>query len=141
MRVHTTVRAFRWLFAAAVCLLLRPELSATEPVDFERQVWPILKAHCVTCHGAEQSYSNLRLDSRQAMLLGGELGEVLVAGDPDGSELYRRTAVPPDDLDFMPVDAPPLSDEQRAILGAWIAEGASFGAWAAAGSDTGNEEE
>lgn len=137
MRVPATSRAVPGLFVASVFVLLLPARSAAEPVDFERQVWPILEAHCVGCHGAKQSYSNLRLDSRAAIERGGELGEVLMSGDPEGSELYRRTAVPPDDLDFMPVDADPLSEEQRKILSTWIAEGASFGGWA----ETANEEE
>ena len=137
MRALTTRRVVPWLLATAVCLLLQQPTSAAEPIDFERRVWPILEAHCVTCHGAQQSYSNLRLDSSEAIVRGGELGEVLVGGDPEGSELYRRTAVEPDDLDFMPVDAPPLSSEQREILRTWIAEGARFGQWTAAAGETG----
>ncbi|MCZ6508543.1 MAG: hypothetical protein O7A04_10935 [Acidobacteria bacterium] len=134
MRAHTTRRFVPWHFAAAVFFLLQPAMlaqtvSAAETVDFESQVWPILEAHCVICHGAKQSYSNLRLDSAEAILRGGELGEVLVEGDPEGSELYRRTAVAADDLDFMPVDAEPLSKEHRDLLRTWIAEGAGFGAW------------
>jgi hypothetical protein len=54
---------------------------------------------------------------------------VLVAGDPDESSLYVRPTLPPDDLDFMPVDAEPIKPEERETLRRWIAEGADFGSW------------
>lgn len=47
-------------------------------IDFEPQVWSILREKCVSCHGARQHYSNLRLDSPERILRGGELGKVVV---------------------------------------------------------------
>ena len=102
--------------------------NGLEP-EFETEVWPILETHCMECHGEQQTYSNLRLDSPTAIRRGGELGEVLVPGDPEGSEIYRRTALPPDDLDFMPVDNEPLNEEELERLRDWIAAGADFGTW------------
>ncbi len=98
-------------------------------LDFEKEVWPILEIHCMECHGEKQTYSNLRLDSSAAIRRGGELGEVLVPGDPESSEIYRRSALPPDDLDFMPVDNEPLNEEELERLRNWIAAGADFGTW------------
>ena len=97
--------------------------------EFETEVWPILEKHCMECHGDQQAYSNLRLDSPAAIRRGGELGEVLVPGDPETSEIYRRTALPPDDLDFMPVDNEPLNEEELERLRDWIVAGADFGSW------------
>ena len=96
---------------------------------FETEVWPILEKHCIKCHGEKQAYSNLRLDSPAAIRRGGELGEVLVPGDPEASEIYRRTALPTDDLDYMPVDSEPLNREELKRLHDWIAAGADFGSW------------
>ena len=98
-------------------------------IEFETEVWPILETHCMVCHGEKQTYSNLRLDSPAAIRRGGELGEVLVPGDPESSEIYRRSALPPDDLDFMPVDNEPLNEEELERLRNWIAAGADFGTW------------
>ena len=107
--------------------------AAPPPVDFEQQVWPVLERHCLECHNARQRYANLRLDSRERILRGGDLGEVLIPGEPDESSLYGRTILPRDDLDFMPVDNEPLSEEEKEILRRWIAEGADFGDWQSAG--------
>ena len=96
---------------------------------FETEVWPILEKHCIKCHGEKQAYSNLRLDSPAAIRRGGELGEVLVPGDPEASEIYRRTALLTDDLDYMPVDSEPLNREELKRLHDWIAAGADFGSW------------
>ena len=104
-------------------------MAAAEPVGFESEVWPILRAHCLACHGDIQHYSSLRLDTPEGIRRGGDLGEVLVPGKPDESSLYTRTDLPPDDLDFMPVEGDPLSEAQRAVLRRWIFEGADFGDW------------
>ena len=109
--------------------LLLAGVANSSELDFKTEVWPILETHCMECHGEKQTYSNLRLDSPAAILRGGELGEVLVPGDPESSEIYRRTALPADDLDFMPVDNKPLSEEELARLREWIAAGADFGPW------------
>ncbi len=115
-----------WLLACQ--LLLTPFLLA-EPVDFASEVLPILTNHCISCHGAKQHYSNLKLDTRAGILRGGDLGEAVVAGSPDSSPLYHRTSLPPDDLDFMPVEGEPLSSEEQSTLSRWIEEGANFGTW------------
>ena len=96
---------------------------------FETQIWPILEKHCIKCHGERQAYSNLRLDSPTAIRQGGDLGEVLVPGDPEASEIYRRTALPTNDLDYMPVDSEPLNKDELKRLHDWIAAGADFDSW------------
>ena len=131
-QVHTSPAMFGKVMSS-----IKPRLAVayhffndfeTQP-EFETEVWPILKTHCMECHGEQQTYSNLRLDSPTAIRRGGELGEVLVPGDPESSEIYRRTALPPDDLDFMPVDNEPLNEEELERLRDWIAAGADFGTW------------
>jgi len=115
-------------------LLLAQPSTAQEPeVDFERDVWPILERSCVGCHGAKEQYSNFRMDSRERLLRGGELGKVLVPGDAEASPLYARPALPAEDLDHMPVEGDSLSPEELETLRRWIADGADFGSWIAAG--------
>jgi hypothetical protein len=102
---------------------------AGEPLDFERDVWPILEEKCVTCHGPLDDFGKLRLDQKERILKGGERGKTLVPGKPDESLMYVRISLPPDDLDIMPAEGEPLDEQQIEIIRRWIAEGADFGAW------------
>ena len=119
---------------AAIALLLLaiisiPTAGDDEVIDFQTEVAPILERHCFECHSTTQHYSNLRLDSRERLTRGGELGEVLVPGRPAESPLYLRIVLPRDDLDFMPVDNEPLRRDETETVRRWIAAGADFGAW------------
>ncbi len=123
----------------AVCLTSLAALAAlssfSEPavaagsINFEKDILPALDASCGECHSARESFSNLRLDTAAGILKGGDLGEVLVPGKPDESSLYVRVSLPQDDLDFMPVEGDPLTEEQVEKLRQWIEEGADFGGW------------
>jgi hypothetical protein len=106
---------------------------AQSPVHFARDVWPILEAKCVTCHGPEDQFNNLRLYSKDRILKGGKNGKVVVPGDAAKSSLYVRVSLPSDDLDIMPAEGEPLSAAQIATLRRWIAEGADFGSWTGPG--------
>jgi hypothetical protein len=121
--------------AAAIvsAVLSGPAAVAQGPVKFDRDVWPILESKCVTCHGPEDQFNDLRLDSKAAILKGGKNGKVVVAGDPAKSSLYVRVALPPDDLDIMPAEGDPLSPAQIDTLKRWITDGADFGSWTGAG--------
>ena len=126
------------LGAAAIALLalfasFTPPAGAQGNVQFEKDVWPILADKCVTCHGPEDQFNDLRLDSKDAILKGGKNGKVLVPGDPAKSSLYVRVALPPDDLDIMPAEGDPLTAAQQDTLKRWIAGGADFGSWTKGG--------
>jgi cytochrome c553 len=54
---------------------------------FEQSVRPVLAAHCVECHGPKKQKGGLRLDSRAAMLAGGDSGPAIVPGHPETSLL------------------------------------------------------
>jgi mono/diheme cytochrome c family protein len=102
---------------------------SSEPVDFERDIWPILADRCVTCHGPLDDFGKLRLDSMERILKGGDRGKALVPGKPEESLMYTRVVLPPDDLDVMPVEGEPLDKEQTELIRRWILEGADFGKW------------
>lgn len=133
----STVGKVVTVFAAlALCLLATlptAKVEAVEGVDFEAEVWPFLETKCVQCHGTKEKFSNLRLDSPDAIMKGGDLGDVVVPGEPDDSPLYARAALPSDDLDFMPVEGDGLTEDELETLKLWIEQGAEFGAWAGAG--------
>src|SRR5437016_878919 len=60
--------------ALALSALLAPAQAATpeETEFFEKSVRPVLEEHCVKCHGRDKQKAELRLDSRAAILKGGE---------------------------------------------------------------------
>jgi hypothetical protein len=65
---------------------------AAEPASadfFESQVRPVLAANCFECHGPKKQESELRLDSREAMMTGNSDGAVIVLGDPEKSRLVK----------------------------------------------------
>ncbi len=59
---------------------------------FESRIRPALATHCIACHGPKAQKGGLRLDSREALLRGGESGPVIVEGDPESSLLVDAVA-------------------------------------------------
>ena len=135
-RATTAGLAFGALGAALALVyatLSADAVSAQGTVRFDRDVWPIFESKCVTCHGPEDQFNDLRLDSKDRILKGGKNGKVVVPGDPGKSSMYLRVALPPDDLDIMPAEGDPLTAAQIDTIKRWIAEGADFGSWTGAG--------
>ncbi len=97
--------------------------SAEQVEFFESQVRPLLVEHCFKCHGAEKQQSELRLDSREAVLKGGENGPALVPGQPESSRLVA--AIRYSGESQMPPDGK-LAETQIAVLEKWVAMGAPF---------------
>ena len=90
---------------------------------FELKVRPVLAAHCWECHGAAKQKSGLRLDSREAILKGGETGPALVAGKPESSLLVEAIGYEGS------VQMPPrrkLANAEIAALAAWVKQGAPW---------------
>lgn len=72
------------------CALADDKFTPDQLDFFESQIRPVLVANCLECHGAEKSESGLRLDSRDAILKGGESGApVVLAGKPNESLLIQ----------------------------------------------------
>ena len=72
-------------FACPACRSLQAGEEASKPDPatadfFEARVRPVLAAHCWECHGPQKQKSGLRLDSREAVLRGGETGPAVTAG-------------------------------------------------------------
>lgn len=122
MSVSTSL-SWLWLLTAAAT-------AVAAPVDFRRDVQPLLSEHCFHCHGPDEASlkGGLRLDVRERALAGGESGEpALVPGDPDGSLLLKRVlSHDPDEVMPPPREKKPLSEEAIDILRRWIADGAEY---------------
>lgn len=95
---------------------------ADRKIDFARDVRPLLEKHCWKCHSAEKQESGLRLDSRDALLKGGDLGQVIAAEDSERSKLIALIAGT-DPQTVMPPDGPQLTAAEVGILRAWIDQG------------------
>ena len=105
-----------------------------EPLNFNRDIRPILSAKCFSCHGPDSKDrdADYRLDTEEGAFadLGGYAG--IVPGKPEESEvIYRITAEDDSDLMPPPKHKNPLSEAEIALLKRWIEEGAPFaGHWA-----------
>lgn len=104
-------------------LLLAAASHGSESIDFTKQVLPVLEKHCIECHGPKKQESSLRLDSRAALIQGGDLGAAVIPGDPDNSHLIE--VITSNDKDTqMPPKGERLSAQEIDSLKNWIAEGA-----------------
>jgi mono/diheme cytochrome c family protein len=95
------------------------------PVDYVRDVKPILAEHCYRCHGASQQKGELRMDTAALALKGGENGPAFKAGKSAESLIVQAVKGEHDSISRMPYKKPPLKDEQIALIAKWIDEGAS----------------
>ncbi|MCA1686234.1 MAG: PSD1 and planctomycete cytochrome C domain-containing protein, partial [Planctomycetia bacterium] len=103
--------------------------SAGEPVNFRRDVLPILAEHCFACHGPDESArkAGLRVDLKEEALRTKD--PVVVPGHSNESELIRRVASDDPDEAMPPPGSkkPGLSAGQVGVLRRWIDGGAAWG--------------
>jgi hypothetical protein len=97
--------------------------AAEDEVDFMRDVFPILRDRCVSCHEPDNIKSGLRMDTREMILKGGIEGPAAVVGNSAESLMIKLIAGTEPDFDQMPPDEEALSDEQIGLLRAWIDQG------------------
>jgi hypothetical protein len=104
-------------------------IAASYVVDFNRDIRPILSAHCYACHGPDEEAreAELRLDTADGAVvdLGGHAA--IKPGQPDQSEMIARIESTDPDLVMPPPEGGhPLNDQQKQLLRQWIAEGAQY---------------
>jgi mono/diheme cytochrome c family protein len=108
-----------------------PAATGAEPpkqtVDFDRDVQPIFRTHCLGCHGAKEK-GGLRLDSEKAARAGGNSGVVILPGKSANSALIQAIASKDAEKVMPPGDAKKLTTEEIGILRKWIDDGAKWGA-------------
>lgn len=104
--------------AAAIVLLAQDRPR----VDFQRDVQPIFRQQCFSCHGPTIHENGFRLDRRADALRGGTI-PVIGPGNSGASRLYLRLTGAPGVGPQMPPTAA-LKPEQVAVIKQWIDEGA-----------------
>ncbi len=111
--------------AAFVGVVWAPSFRAEQAtkVDFVRDVQPILRQQCYSCHGPTEQKNGLRLDRRKDAFLGGTIA-VIGPGNADGSRLYQRLIGDQFGIQMPPTG--PLPPAQVATLKQWIDEGAEW---------------
>jgi uncharacterized protein DUF1549/uncharacterized protein DUF1553/cytochrome c len=116
-----SIKLQRLVFTLALLgLIAWPVLSQNKDDFFETKVRPILATECFSCH-SESQLGGLRLDSREAMILGGKSGPAIVPGDPDKSLLVN--AIRQTGALKMPKGGKLAADQIEAIA-QWIRTGA-----------------
>jgi hypothetical protein len=117
------------LLAGSVGLALSG-FAAAEPVNFSREVLPVLSDRCFYCHGPDEKHrkADLRLDDEAAAKAAGNNGAAIVPGAPEKSLIIQRIlSKDPDELMPPPEAHKDLTPSQIATLQRWIAEGAPWG--------------
>jgi hypothetical protein len=122
----TSGLASRWWPVVGSMVLAFGAIRSDAAVDYERDIEPLLRAHCYECHDGAEKVAELRLDVRSLALQGGESGEpAIVPGQSDGSELIARITADDESM-RMPLERPALSPAQVQLLRSWIDEGADW---------------
>ncbi len=91
---------------------------------FETKVRPVLVDQCYKCHGEKKQSGGLRMDSRAAILKGGDFGPSMVPGDPDKSKIIEAIRYGNQELQMPPAGKMKQSDIDA--LTQWVKDGAPW---------------
>jgi len=122
--------ARRWWWLAGTLCLGQGPVSAANPVDFAREIQPILSDKCYHCHGRDEAArkGKLRLDTKEGAFRVKDGRTVLVPGKSSDSELIRRILSHDPEEQMPPPDSNrSLSSAQISLLQRWVGEGAKWG--------------
>ena len=121
------------IVVGAACLMIvdvstpSAQLCAAEPQSFSEDILPILKGRCVSCHqpgGAGYEKSGLDLTSYEGLMKGTKFGAMVIARDPESSNLMWLLDWRASPEVRMPHGKKKLSICDRNAIRAWIREGA-----------------
>ncbi len=113
-------------WGVALLVVLVPTTSrAGDPVEFNRDIRPIFRETCFTCHGPDSASrkADLRLDKREAAVASG----AITPGDPSASEIITRIlSDDPEEMMPPPASHKALTAAQKDLLKRWVAAGAEY---------------
>ncbi|SIO64818.1 Planctomycete cytochrome C [Singulisphaera sp. GP187] len=113
------------ILSNAVAEAPAPSVAGVASTEFfEARVRPLLVDSCIRCHGAKKQSSGLRLDSREAMLEGGESGAAIVPGSPDTSLLVQVVRHSHEEIKMPPKGKLPAPAIEA--LAEWVTQGAPW---------------
>ncbi len=121
----------RWFIAFVVCVsgsatLIAQENSTADLDFFEKRVRPLLVQRCFECHSAkaEKLKGGLLLDSREAILAGGDSGPAAVVGDVEKSLLVQAIRYDNENVQMPP--AGKLPEAEITVVTEWVRRGMPF---------------
>ena len=121
---HVSIATF-----CAITAVVAPAKD-TAPVDYNRDVLPILSENCFKCHGPDSGTreAGLRLDQSNGAIAELDSGIfAIVPRDPDSSALVERIESEDESMIMPPADSgKKLTANQKETLRRWIAEGANY---------------
>ncbi|HEY2431265.1 MAG TPA: PSD1 and planctomycete cytochrome C domain-containing protein [Vicinamibacterales bacterium] len=139
-KAHASIALAFSTFAAVTTIRIVAQVPAAKDMAplptpaqaefFEANIRPVLLDTCGECHTDDEK-GDLRVDSRAALLKGGEHGPAIVPGDPDKS-LLIQTIRREGDAPKMPKKKPKLPDQTIAAFAEWVRQGAPWPAAAPA---------
>jgi hypothetical protein len=101
------------------------KVAVEDAVVFNDVIKPILERKCLSCHREGNMKGGLLMENIAGMLKGGKTGPLFVPGEPEMSLLIQRIHLPVNEKKHMPpASKPALTDEESALLYAWIRSGA-----------------
>ena len=102
-------------------------LPTDHPINFTKEIKPLLEASCIKCHGRGRDKGDFQIDSRETLLKGGGSGPAIVVGKSAESYLIELImGFDPDNV--MPKKGTKLTREQIGLFRAWIDQGAQWDA-------------
>lgn len=115
--------------AVVATTLLAESVAKSEPINFDRDIRPILSNTCYTCHGPDSNKraTDVRFDQRDGLFAELDEASVVLPGKPEQSELFLRITSEDADVRMPPADEKQqLSSTQIALIKRWIEEGADY---------------
>jgi hypothetical protein len=102
--------------------------ATKQKVDFVRDIQPLFRKNCYSCHAVETQEAGLRLDRKKLAQLGSDRGPVIVAGKSAESRLVQVLVGLDKEIGVMPPDGEgtPLTDLKISLIRGWIDQGATW---------------
>src|SRR5689334_15871885 len=118
MRLRQIILVFSWMMCWSEARLVADDVRLA-PVDFNRQIRPILSDNCFFCHGPDEKHREaaLRLDQKEGAFAKRDGDAVIVRGDSAASVLLKRITTEDADARMPPAESgKKLTAEQIALV-------------------------
>lgn len=120
------MKTMQWFGSAVLALCPVFGSYGDEPLDFEKDVKPLLESRCINCHHSEALFGNLNLENREHAFAKRPTGPVIIPKQPNESPLYYVLKLPPKDSKAMPPSGHRITDKEMEVIYQWIDEGAKW---------------
>ena len=111
-------------YITVICAALITSVASAEPVDYAKDVFPILQKYCVGCHTESDAEGGLVMESHAALIKGGESGAAVTAGEPSSSRMILM-ATGRLEPKMPPEGEPAPNEDELALIAKWIEQGAA----------------